>query len=106
LKLGKNAKLPIAGSGKVEIGQVVNIKLDGFPYQEYGMIKGTVKALGAVPREGNYDLLIDLPDGMTTTYKKDLRFQQNMEGLAEIITKDRTLLERIFEQLISAFKNQ
>ncbi len=101
-----NAKLPIAGSGKVEIGQVVNIKLDGFPYQEYGMIKGTVKALGAVPREGNYDLLIDLPDGMTTTYKKDLRFQQNMEGLAEIITKDRTLLERIFEQLISAFKNQ
>jgi len=101
-----NAKLPIAGSGKVEVGRVVNIKLDGFPFQEYGMIKGQVKALSAVPREGHYDLLIELPEGMTTTYKKDLRFQQKMEGVAEVITKDRTLLERIFEQLISAFKNQ
>lgn len=101
-----NAKLPIAGSGKVEIGQTVNIKLDGFPFQEYGMIKGKVKAMSAIPREGNYDLLIELPKGMRTTYKKNLRFQQQMEGVAEVITKDRTLVERIFEQLISAFKNQ
>ena len=62
--------------------------------------------MSAVPREGNYDLLITLPEGMTTTYKKDLRFQQKMEGVAEVITKDRALIERIFEQLISAFKNQ
>ncbi len=101
-----NAKLPIAGSGKVEIGQIVNIKLDGFPFYEYGMIKGKVKAMSAIPREGNYDVLIELPQGMKTTYKKELKFQQKMEGVAEIITKDRALIERIFEQLISVFKNQ
>jgi multidrug resistance efflux pump len=101
-----NAKLPIAGSGKVEIGQDVNIKLDGFPFYEYGIIHGEVQTMSAVPREGHYDILISLPEGLITSYNKDLRFQQQMEGIAEIITKDRRLMERIFEKLISTFKNQ
>lgn len=100
------AKLPIAGSGKVNIGQRVNIKLAGFPYQEYGIIRGEIKTMSAIPREGNYDIIIDLPDGLKSSYDKDLRFQQQMEGVAEIITKERRLIERIFEQLISVFKNQ
>lgn len=105
-KMQAIAQLPIAGSGKVEIGQNVNIKLDGFPFQEYGIVKGKVKTIGAVPREGNYNVTISLPNGLTTSYKKKLPFQQQTEGLGEIITKDRNLMERIFEQLISAFKNK
>jgi HlyD family type I secretion membrane fusion protein len=101
-----NAKLAIAGSGKVEIGQNVNIKLDGFPFYEYGIVHGKVETMSAVPREGHYDVLISLPNGLMTSYKKDLRFQQQMEGTAEIITKERRLIERIFEKLISAFRNQ
>ena len=100
-----NAKLAIAGSGKVEIGQRVNIKLDGFPFHEYGIVHGKVETMSAVPREGHYDVLITLPNGLMTSYKKDLRFQQQMEGVAEIITKERRLLERIFEKLISAVRN-
>ena len=100
------AKLPIAGSGKVEVGQNVNIKLAGFPYQEYGIVKGKVEKMSAIPREGNYDIIVSLPNGLTSSYDKDLRFQQQMEGVAEIITKERRLIERIFEQLISVFKNQ
>lgn len=100
------AQLPIAGSGKVEVGQKVNIKLDGFPFHEYGMVRGKVEQMGVLPREGNYEIKISLPDGLKTSYKKDLPFQQQMEGVGEIITKDRRLIERIFERLISAFKNQ
>jgi multidrug resistance efflux pump len=101
-----NAKLPIAGSGKVEIGQNVNIKLDGFPFYEYGIVHGKVETMSAVPREGNYDVLISLPNGLMTSYQKDLRFQQQTEGVAEVVTKERRLIERIFEKLISAVKNQ
>lgn len=100
------AKLPIAGSGKVEIGQNVNVKLAGFPYHEYGIVRGKVENMSAIPREGNYDIIVSLPKGLKTSYNKDLRFQQQMEGVAEIITKERRLIERIFEQLISVFKNQ
>ena len=100
------AQLPIAGSGKVEEGQRVNIKLAGFPYQEYGIVQGKVETMSAIPREGNYDIIVSLPDGLNTSYNKELRFQQQMEGVAEIITKERRLIERIFEQLISVFKNQ
>jgi HlyD family secretion protein len=100
-----NAKLAIAGSGKVEIGQTVNIKLDGFPFYEYGIVKGEVETMSAVPREGYYDILIGLPNGLITSSKKDLRFQQQTEGVAEIVTKDRRLIERIFEKLIAAVRD-
>lgn len=33
--------IPSSGLGKVEIGQQVNVKLNGFPYMEYGLLKGT-----------------------------------------------------------------
>ena len=35
--LGK-AKIPVAGSGKVKVGQRINILLDGYPYLEYAVL--------------------------------------------------------------------
>jgi hypothetical protein len=49
--------------------------------------------------------LIGLPNGLITSSKKDLRFQQQTEGVAEIVTKDRRLIERIFEKLIAAVRD-
>ena len=36
--------IPSDGMGKVKEGQRVNIKVDNFPYMEYGFLEGTVKA--------------------------------------------------------------
>ncbi|MEM6966040.1 MAG: HlyD family secretion protein [Bacteroidota bacterium] len=38
-KIVGKALLPIANLGKVKPEQTVNIQLDGFPFQEYGVIK-------------------------------------------------------------------
>jgi len=43
----------------------------------------------------NYTVGIGLLDGLITTYNKELPFQPNMQGRAEIITEDISLLERI-----------
>lgn len=49
--------IPLAGSGKVEIEQKVIIKLDNYPYLEYGLIESTIDNISIVPvtkAEGAY----------------------------------------------------
>jgi HlyD family secretion protein len=96
--IGK-ASLPIARSGKVKTGQKVNIRLDNFPDTEFGMLRGVVKNISLVPSQSGesagYAVEIALPDGLLTTYKKELPYLPNMQGQAEIVTEDISLLERL-----------
>lgn len=96
-------------SGKVMPGQDVNIKLSGYPYLEYGMVRGRVKSKSLVPSGDAYIIEISLPSGLTTLYGKKLDFTQNMQGVAEIITQDIRLIQKIvnpFRYLITRnFRN-
>ena len=67
---------------------MVNIKLSGYPYLEYGMVRGIVKSKSLVPSGDSYVIEIELPDGLSTLYGKKLDFTQNMQGTAEIITEN------------------
>jgi multidrug efflux pump subunit AcrA (membrane-fusion protein) len=99
--------LKMQRSGKVRPGQKVNIKLSGFPYLEYGMVRGVIKSKSLVPAADAYIIEIDLPDGLTTLYGMKLEFTQNMQGTAEIITEDIRLLQKIvnpFRYMISRNK--
>jgi hypothetical protein len=51
-----------------------------------------------------YLINVKLDDGLHTSYKKEIVFKPNMEGTADIVTKDKSFLERIFEQLIKLVK--
>lgn len=91
-------------SGKVDTGQIVYIKLSSFPHLEFGMVTGKVRTKSLVPSGNAYVIDIELPDGLKTLYGKQLGFTQNMQGTAEIITDDRSLLSRIvspFRYLLS-----
>jgi len=105
------AILPIANSGKVKKGQAVNIRLDGFPFQEYGVIKSTINNISLVPinidadNPSSYILEINFPDSLITTYDKMIPFRQEMQGNANIITEDRRVIERIFDRVNSILKN-
>ncbi len=98
-KIIGRAKLSIAGSGKVEIGQTVNIRLPAYPYQEFGILKGIVDKISSIPDEGTYLLEIGFPNGLITTYNETITFRQQMVGSAEIITEKRRFLERVFDKL-------
>lgn len=91
-------------SGKVKAGQKVNIKLSGYPYLEFGIVSGIVKSKSLVPSGDTYVIEVLLPDGLKTIYGYSLDFNQNMQGTAEIITDDLTLLQKIlnpFRYMIS-----
>jgi HlyD family secretion protein len=95
--IGK-AMLPIARSGKVKAGQKVNIRLQNFPENEYGILRGIVSSISLVPVQTGetayYAVEISLPDKFVTTYKKELPYLPNMQGQADIVTDDISLLER------------
>ena len=96
--IGK-VKAPSLNSGKIKVGQSVNIRLANFPDREFGVLKGKVDNISLVPdKDGNLAIDITLPNGMKTSYKKEIPFQQEMRGYAEIVTEDLRLIERILYQ--------
>lgn len=98
-------KAPTHNSGKIKVGQRVNIRLANFPDREFGVLKGKIKNISLVPdKDGNLLLDVELPNGLETSYHKQIVFQQEMKGSAEIVTEDLRLLERILYQFKSLFE--
>ncbi len=95
--------LPSAGSGKVAVGQETKIRFDGFPFQEYGVVKGKVHSISKAATEGLYYVQIKIPAALETNFHKKLEFSSNMQGDVHIITEDLRYIERIFYQFKSAF---
>lgn len=99
--------LPNMGAGKVEVGQEVIIKLDNYPYNEFGSIRGLVNKISLVTNteqttQGNiesYLIEVNLPMGLKTNFGVVLDFKFELKGVAEIITKDRKLINRIFDNV-------
>ena len=97
-------KAPIRNSGKIKPQQKVNIKLLNFPETEYGMLKGSVKSMSALPNEeGFYLVNVHLDSKLITSYNMEIPFINEMTGTAEIITEDLRLMERFFYQLRGLF---
>jgi hypothetical protein len=101
--------LPSQGAGKVLVGQKVIIKLENYPYMEYGSVNGLVRSISmltnqaeASTRQNNmhtYLVTVDLPNHLITNYGAILDFRYEIKGVADIVTKPRKLLERLFDNL-------
>ncbi|MEL6636822.1 MAG: HlyD family efflux transporter periplasmic adaptor subunit [Bacteroidota bacterium] len=96
--------LPTRGLGKVEIGNKVIIRVEGYPYEEYGVVRGVLESKGRIPNEAReYPIRVELPDGLLTSFNEELNFDQKMTGIAEIISEDRRFIQRIFDQFYALF---
>jgi len=102
--------LPLQGSGKVKLNQKVNIKLDNFPYMEYGMIEGRIRGMSSVPVEIDgvkvIALEIEFLNGLTSNYGIELNSGEEMSGIADIITEDISLFQRLVNPLRHLFKSR
>ena len=102
--IGK-VKAPALNSGKIKVGQTVNIRLANFPDREFGVLKGKIQNISLIPdKDGNLLLDVALPNGLQTSYNKQIVFQQEMKGSAEIVTEDLRLIERILYQFKNIFE--
>jgi len=69
-------ELPILRSGKVKKGQSVNIYLDNYPYEEFGMIKGLVSQISTTANNNLFLTKIELPKNLKHPTIKKLNIGQ------------------------------
>ena len=100
--------VPTTGLGKIQKGQKVSVKLDEYPYMEYGMLQGVVNNISLISISVNTQVgstrvgLVEVEfgnDSLKTTYKKDIPFSGELTGVAEIATEDISLLEHLINPL-------
>lgn len=92
------ATVKAEGAGKIKTGQRVFIELTDYPATEFGKLEGKVQHITPIDKAGEYQVKITLKDGLTTSYGKKIPPKAKLNGQAKIITKDKRLLVRFFEQ--------
>lgn len=99
-----HVKIDQHNAGKVREGQRVILRFDSYPYREYGTVLGRVAGISRLGMTDDKDqtiylLDVDLPAGLRTSYKMKLDFRQELRGDADIVTAERRLIQRLFDQL-------
>jgi len=98
-------RVPALNSGKIKENQDAVIRLANFPDREFGIIKGKLSTISLIPnRDGILLLDAKLVNGLQTSHNKNIDFQQEMTGTADIITDDLRLLERLLYQFRDVFR--
>jgi len=101
---------PARGVGKISEGDKVILKLEGYPYKEYGVVISEIQTISILPNKDNkgnkyYEVKVPLLDTLTTNYGKVIQYKPQSSVTAEIITKDKSILERITEQMLNLILN-
>lgn len=101
------AEMPLTNSGEIKVGSNVQIRFDGFPYQEYGVLNSVVKDIALIPKTTGSQpvniLELELPYNLKTNYGKNIIFTHNMTATSLIIKEKKSVLERLFYQLHRIF---
>lgn len=88
-------------SGKVQVGQRVHVKLDGYPFHEYGVLRGTVQSIAPLSQGDAFAVHVAFEnDELRSSFGRALEFKDGMQGSADIVTEDLRLLERILHQVL------
>jgi len=99
------ARIPQTNFGKIARGQSVLLKLDAYPWQEFGMLTGKVDYVSAIPADSGYYLArISIPEAFITNYQKRLPFKEGLMAHAEIVTRDMRLAQRFVYDFVKQFK--
>ncbi|MEI6263808.1 MAG: HlyD family efflux transporter periplasmic adaptor subunit [Sphingobacteriia bacterium] len=85
--------------GKISKGQEVHIALNSYQRNEFGVLDGIITYIPTVPyRDSAFLIKVELPKGLVTNYNKQVLFSNNLSGIAEIITENASLADRLLYQ--------
>lgn len=98
-------------AGKLRRGQNVRIKLDDYPYAEFGVLEGIVKDFSStqiVDRQNHINTIlveVSLKNQLITNQNIGLVSFNRMKGVAEILTTKQTLFKKLFQRLVKNLPN-
>jgi hypothetical protein len=96
------ARIPSDGAGKVKVGQAAYVQLNGYPASEYGQLVGRVRSIATMGRGNNYRLVIELPQGLRTSFHRTVPYSPEMQGRVEVLARDRSVFGRIVDRMRGA----
>ena len=96
--------IPQYNFGKTDTNQTVQLRFDAYPYQEFGYVIGKIKYISDIPTDSGYIAHIHLPEGLVTNLKKKIQYREGLKAESLIITKERKLTQRFFDNLFSSLK--
>ena len=96
--------IPQTNFGKVQAGQEVLLKFPSYPFQEYGSVKGKIDFISNISTDSGYLAKVNLLQGLTTNYNKQVQYRDGLQAQGEIITKDMRLLQRFYFNIIKSVK--
>lgn len=99
-----SALLPSQEAGLVKKGMPVKIKLDAYPYQDYGVINGTVSSISSDSKPHEqlgqvYQIEIGLNQNYIMDEGKKVTLKPGQTGNAEIILRRRRVLDILLEPI-------
>lgn len=108
--------VPSHAKAALRRGQRVELRIDAFPYQKYGLVGGTVEQVefspiteappGAAPGAMLYRATVSLSADGLTMYGRRTPFEPGMTVQADIFNDRRRLIEWVFDPLVSAAKGR
>lgn len=94
--------IPQNNLGKVKSGQKVLVKLNSYPYEEFGVIEGRLSHFNYVPvRDSIFLARVEL---ILHTMDNRIHLRPGLYGVGEIITEDASLLSRLYRNVIKIVK--
>lgn len=99
------ATILVAGSGKMKYNDEAIISLDDFSPEEFGTIKANIQVLPSIQSGGQYVVILKLPDGLVTNFRKKIVLKEGMTGSIKVITNNISLINHLFFQLKKALNN-
>ncbi len=93
-----SGSLPNKEAGFIKEGMTVQVKLDAYPYQHYGLISGTVNYLSADakpnPQLGDvYQVEVALERDYITDNQQQIKFKAGQTATADIIIRRRRIVD-------------
>lgn len=96
--------IPQTNFGKVRTGQVVLLKFPSYPFAEYGSVNGKIDFISNINTDSGYLAKVILPNGLNTSYKKQVQFRDGLQAQGEIITQNMRLLQRFYYNIVKQVK--
>lgn len=88
--------LPQNNFGKIDTGLKVQLRFDAYPYQELGVVDGTLSYVSNVASDSGFLAKVRLDKGLITNSNKVIPYRSGLKARAVVITKNMRLLQRLW----------
>ena len=86
----------------IDTGKEVRIRLTAYPYEDFGVLEGSILRIADIPTEGEYEAIVKLNKCLNTSFDKKIDFINGLSGEAEVILDDERLMIRLFRKLLKS----